>query len=359
MQYTLTKVFAFAIFTQLALCLTSADYNSGFLENYQQNHPKDLFKVFHSIYQKTYELNSDEGIRRYKIFKNTLKEIKEHNAKGQSYKKGITVYADITKNELSQNLPVNNNIDEGKLEENLKFLSEKTKQEVTEINWAKSDIWGVEQDYPKKDFLPGSMWIFAGRHFYAHFWGFMAHYNLQNKTNKSFCIDMKVYGDSGKSLPNSFKDYDKPFVIIMNGFPTTDSTDPAQCNALKENTVTPYAWQSSYDGLGQTNMNQFLRMLSEGPILTHTAADWDDYNYKSGIYEPKPLREGSSLRSCYSYYAILIVGRGVENGVEYWIIKKHPKNSGWGDEGTMKVKRDDSVFNYGFTCNQWIKPLFR
>jgi C1A family cysteine protease len=61
---------------------------------------KELFKVFHFLYEKEYQLNSEEGIRRYRIFKDNLKLIKEVNEQNLSYTLGITPFADLTHEEF-------------------------------------------------------------------------------------------------------------------------------------------------------------------------------------------------------------------------------------------------------------------
>ena len=58
------------------------------LEPYLDGPKKELFKIYHQIYNKKYDLNSEEGIRRYRIFKDSLKYIKQENAKGHSHKLG-------------------------------------------------------------------------------------------------------------------------------------------------------------------------------------------------------------------------------------------------------------------------------
>jgi len=64
---------------------------------------KELFKAYHLIYQKEYELNSEEGIRRYRIFKSNLAFIKEENSRQSKYKLGINNFADMTEEERNKN----------------------------------------------------------------------------------------------------------------------------------------------------------------------------------------------------------------------------------------------------------------
>jgi hypothetical protein len=61
---------------------------------------KDLFKVYHHLYKKPYDLNSEEGIRRYKIFKASYKLIQEINSSKLSYTMGLNSLSDVSEEEL-------------------------------------------------------------------------------------------------------------------------------------------------------------------------------------------------------------------------------------------------------------------
>ena len=50
----------------------------------------ELFSVFHTIYKKEYDIKSDEGSMRFKIFESNLKYIQEENQKGHPYTLGLT-----------------------------------------------------------------------------------------------------------------------------------------------------------------------------------------------------------------------------------------------------------------------------
>ncbi len=81
---------------------TENDTVNNIFESLMSKPPKEIFKVFHLIYKKSnhYELNSEEGIKRYRIFKENLKNIKAHNAKGLSWQEGINEFTDLTDNEF-------------------------------------------------------------------------------------------------------------------------------------------------------------------------------------------------------------------------------------------------------------------
>jgi hypothetical protein len=96
----LTLAIAIIITFGISLC---SEHNA-ILEKFMNGPKKELFKVFHQISEKNYDLNSEEGIKRYKIFKDNLKYIKQENAKGNTYTLGITQFADLTHEEYKQTL---------------------------------------------------------------------------------------------------------------------------------------------------------------------------------------------------------------------------------------------------------------
>ncbi len=73
------------------------------MKNFEEKPANELFKVFHFLYNKKYDINSQEGIKRYGIFKSNIKFIKETNAKNLSYKLGVNKFADMTVKEFEQN----------------------------------------------------------------------------------------------------------------------------------------------------------------------------------------------------------------------------------------------------------------
>jgi len=63
---------------------------------------KEIFKTFHSLHKKTYNLNSEEGLKRYRIFKANMKWNKEKNAKLGRQVYGVTPFMDITDEEFKK-----------------------------------------------------------------------------------------------------------------------------------------------------------------------------------------------------------------------------------------------------------------
>jgi C1A family cysteine protease len=110
------------IFVLTFLCLTSSfalalkvDIPEGYqapiqhkiLESFMDHPSKELFKIYHHVYDKTHEypLNSEEGIRRYRNFQENLKFIKAENlVEEHTYKLGLTPFSDLSNKEYREQM---------------------------------------------------------------------------------------------------------------------------------------------------------------------------------------------------------------------------------------------------------------
>ena len=73
--------------------------------------------------------------------------------------------------------------------------------------------------------------------------------------------------------------------------------------------------------------------MTYGPVEAAFTVYADFPTYKSGVYKHV---SGGMLGG----HAIKIIGWGVENGQDYWIVV-NSWNETWGDNGTFKIARGD------------------
>lgn len=64
--------------------------------------PKNQFKLWHYAMQRSYDLNSEIALKKYKTFKANLKFIDEHNSKQSDYKLGLGPFTDMTWEEFQE-----------------------------------------------------------------------------------------------------------------------------------------------------------------------------------------------------------------------------------------------------------------
>jgi len=83
-------------------------------------------------------------------------------------------------------------------------------------------------------------------------------------------------------------------------------------------------------------------LMSEGSVETGFTVYSDFMSYKSGIYK-------SNCSGIMGGHAVKIVGWGVEDGTEYWIIA-NSWNTSWGEKGFVRVQTGQSCLNLDTQC---------
>ena len=92
--------FNFFLIKSVIISSLDEDIREKIMETFKDAPLKQKFKLFHFLYQKSYDLNSEEGIKRYQLFKNALLYVEETNSKNLSYKVAINQFADLSDDEF-------------------------------------------------------------------------------------------------------------------------------------------------------------------------------------------------------------------------------------------------------------------
>jgi len=100
------------------------------------------------------------------------------------------------------------------------------------------------------------------------------------------------------------------------------------------------------------DMDSLFNALKKGPVIAGFNFYIREEDYKGGIYTPNQSAE--QMQCAYYFYA-LVVGYGDENGVNYWIVRMY-FGQNWGENGYLRLKRDDSRMNWGIDCF-WQRPV--
>jgi len=93
------------------------------ISTFMDKSAKELFKTYHLLFEKSkeYEINSEEGIKRYVIFKENVKKIKTHNARKLTWTEGINQFTDLTSDEFKQRFLMSENEIEQEIKHFKKF----------------------------------------------------------------------------------------------------------------------------------------------------------------------------------------------------------------------------------------------
>jgi len=153
------------------------------------------------------------------------------------------------------------------------------------------------------------------------------------------CVSGGDYDDMGKS------DTCEPYSLAPCAHHTTNSTYPAcpskeyptpRCKSECSNKDYAKTFREDKHTAAKAysfrTVNSIMQDLFEYGSVTAAFTVYEDFvAYKSGVYEHKT---GRALGG----HAIKIVGYGVEDGTDYWLVM-NSWNDSWGDGGYFKIKR--------------------
>ncbi|KAL1509142.1 hypothetical protein ABEB36_003927 [Hypothenemus hampei] len=280
----------------------------------------EAFKLKHS---KTYGNELEESAR-YAIFLTNVLEIEQHNALYEqglvTYEKGVNQFTDWTAEEFKNYLtlhpkppaPVN-----------------ATKYVIKNIEVPSSIDWRT-QGYVtsvKDQGQCGSCWAFSvtgvleGAYYKKT--GNLVSFSEQQLID---CDTKLNYGCDGGYEEQTFPYVQEYGIEAESSYPYTAKDGSCKYDASK--VVTKISSYVYYYG----NEAALLEAAGTiGPISI--AVDASEFSaYSSGIYS------STTCSKKELNHAILVVGYGSENGVDYWIVK-NSWGSDWGEEGYIKMRR--------------------
>ena len=131
-------IIAIGIIQSVIVSHSNTDIRESILSSFQEKPKKELFKVFHFLFQKKYDLNSEEGLNRYRTFKSNLKFIEVQNTKNLGFTLGITELTDLTADEFRKTR-LSTIVPEKVDADMQKFLRTEPTQEKFEIHYQDED----------------------------------------------------------------------------------------------------------------------------------------------------------------------------------------------------------------------------
>ncbi|XP_056848293.1 cysteine proteinase COT44 isoform X2 [Raphanus sativus] len=281
--------------------------------------------------------NNNNGIinqqdERFSIFKNNLRFIDLHNEnnKNATYKLGLTIFANLTNDEYrrlylgARTEPVRR-ITKAK-NVNMKYSAAVNDVEVPEtVDWRQKGAVNAI----KNQGTCGSCWAFSTA----------AAVEGVNKivTGELISLSEQELVDCDRSYNQGcnggLMDYAFQF-IMKNGGLNTEQDYPyrgsnGKCNSLLNSRVVTI---DGYEDVPTEDETALKRAVSYQPVSVAIEAGGRVFqHYQSGIFTGKC---GTTLD-----HAVVAVGYGSENGVDYWIVR-NSWGIRWGEDGYIRMERN-------------------
>ena len=329
------------------------------LKTFSDKSPKDQFKVWHLLFEKTYDLATEEAKLRFKNFKENLAFIKEHNSNSNDSILGLNEFSDMSHEEFNKiylDQTFGDNFQQAtSLQEKFQLSAE---PEIDASVMKNSNgiypaiDWRSYLLAPRNQGQCGSCWAFANNGAVEgnRAITFPDIAKVYLSTQQLLDCDTRNYGCNGGNPDLALKYTQKNGLTDENSYPY--KTKQGNCNiANLKNIVSKISDYKYCYGLKCAKNDGFYNLLKQGPVIVAIDASDSVFSYyKSGVMR--------KLKCKGPNHAINVVGYGIVNttNIPYWIIRNSWGTS-WGQNGYGYVEHDDSNKNSCFMNNQAWLPL--
>jgi C1A family cysteine protease len=328
---------------------------NSILDNFMEGSPKELFKVWHYLFKKSYTLDTQLARQRFAIFKDNLKMIREHNSKGLLYTLGLNQFTDMTNEEFKASMSVNRAPTAEQIEEMRKTLQpasflDDEDDDLTKRNLAKAEISYIALLPAARDQkLCGSCWAFSTAATIEGNWakktGKTATYL---STQQLIDCDKGNNGCKGGTFGPSFDYVKKNGLQPETTYPYKAALGICTYSQPKVTVkTTGQTFCSNYMKPGDCTVDKVYALLQQGP---------GSIGIDSGPLQS--YRGGLFTATCNDdNHAVVLAGYGVTKGVEYWLVRNSWGGT-WGENGYVKVAINESNKHSCFVNNEVYIPIF-
>jgi C1A family cysteine protease len=321
------------------------------LDKYMERPSKELFKVWHLVFQKSYDINTLDAINKYKTFKANVAEIKAHNARQESYIRGLNEHSDLTFEEFKAYYNIRSMNGEEihteikKFNNEMKFnLDDYNEEEIesssssyTNVKLATVD-WNSKLTPVKNQGSCGSCWAFGTILMLESNWLIK-----NNGTNDVLAPQQLVDCDTGNGgcnggwYVNAINYFKGKKAALESAYPYKGRKGTCINNGVTGKDLKVTGYKSG------NNLAATYALLVKGPVAVAVGVSSSFSSYRSGIYQGSGCAAGIN-------HAVVAIGYSVLNNVEYWLLR-NSWGASWGDKGTIKINsagNDCSVSKYGY-----------
>ena len=294
----------------------------------------EKFQRFIKKYNKKYE-SINEFLARFEVFKsNTMSVLSEKNT---LYKTGITKFSDLTKQEFAK-IYLNLNYDAMATINLDPYIVNGVEAAPDAYDWRNYNVVSAVKDQGSC----GSCWAFAAT---GNLEGLYAIHKGNLRTfSEQMLVDCDTTdsGCNGGLMEYTFEWLKKNGGIMFDSdYPYKGIKSTCKSNKSKYADMTILGWKklgdssSTWSCVDEDEVKEFL--YETGPLAIALNAD-PLQTYSSGILDLTSTKCPSSGIN----HAVLLVGYGVQNGINYWIIKNSWGKS-WGESGYFRIRRGNGT----------------
>ena len=301
----------------------------------------DIFVNFTNSFGKDYNIDYISNFYdRYRTFMNTSVIIDHHNSKKlKNYQLGINKFADYYSDEYNHLLGYtrilfkNNDVCNF---DNLIDIPDK-------IDWRDHNAVTPVKNQGNC----GSCWSFStiGAMEGAYY---LKYKDLINFSEQQL-VDCNIQNDGceGGNVDLAFDYFENHYVCELKDYEYFAIDE--QCrNKIGCNDDVKSSLIKSYCQVSMNDENELKKAVSLQPVSVAIEADSTHFRqYHSGIFDYNGC--GTDLD-----HAVLVIGYGTENGIDYWIVK-NSWGTNWGEDGYIRIKRNTE--NSKGQCGIAMQPL--
>lgn len=349
------KVIIGILLFAVSLCTVKSDSShrviKTILGKHMDSHPEEIFKVYHYLHKKDYDIHSEEGRSRYNVFHINLQKIREHNKQRRGFTLGLTPFADITNEEFKKMHIMNPQLFKINTKQ-MRFLSEdyvdfdsyqdddekestsdKRQDDKKPIHIDHKEIMSPIRDQR----MCGSCWAFSTAATIE------AAYNAKSSTidhvfstQQLVDCDDKDQGCEG-GYPGYALSYIKSVGLVKESdYPYTGEKGQCQVGSVKNTSKI-----SSFLAVESKDSKKWLELLKRGPVVVGMDASSDEFQ----LYESGVIKAGH-LECKESNHAVVAVGYSEVSGSKVITIR-NSWSVAWGDEGYFQIEVDESTNTCG------------
>jgi len=292
---------------------------------------RQAFENFISQYDKTYQSSSDKELH-FVAFKTSMQFVESENAKNLSYTLKINSFADQTVDEftgkrlgLSSPTRSHKKLWKGMPYLGMDFYS--GEELPSRVDWVEQGAVTPVKDQGQC----GSCWTFSTTGSLEGAWQSVSG-DLVSLSEQQLVDCCKVDGDSGcggGDMDSAFTYFESHRICSEESYTYKQTNGACQEDACSE--VIPKGGVIGFKDVPANDEHALMEAVAQQPVSVAVQAGQKPFQmYDSGI-----LTQNCSAQVDH---AVLLVGYGTEDGVDYWKIK-NSWGATWGEDGYLRLKR--------------------